>query len=242
MTDEIPEVNTQAATVPVAEWLNDISNWLPESVLPAWQAVYQYPILGAVVIAVIFYLAAVVFRSLLVNVLGRLTRLTRSSSDDIILHTLRKPIFTTVFFFGLFLAVTVAQLPFGGPTLINIIVSIIVASWMGASLKISTTVLEAFSGESRFELIEERTVPIFDLTTKLLIILIGSYALLLIWGINPIGWLASAGIVGIAVGFAAKDSLANLFSGFLSLLMRLTKLAITLIWKQENAVRLVALV
>ena len=32
--------------------------------------------------------------------------------------------------------------------------------------------------------------------------------------INPIGWLASAGIVGIAVGFAAKDSLANLFSGF----------------------------
>ena len=214
MTDEIPEVNTQAATVPVAEWLNDISNWLPESVLPAWQAIYQYPILGAVVIAVIFYLAAVVFRSLLVNVLGRLTRLTRSSSDDIILHTLRKPIFTTVFFFGLFLAVTVAQLPFGGPTLINIIVSVIVASWMGASLKISTTVLEAFSGESRFELIEERTVPIFDLTTKLLIILIGSYALLLIWGINPIGWLASAGIVGIAVGFAAKDSLANLFSGF----------------------------
>ncbi len=35
MTDEIPEVNTQAATVPVAEWLNDMSNWLPESVLPA---------------------------------------------------------------------------------------------------------------------------------------------------------------------------------------------------------------
>jgi MscS family membrane protein len=38
--------------------------------------------------------------------------------------------------------------------------------------------------------------------------------LLLIWGINPVGWLASAGIVGIAVGFAAKDTLANLFSGF----------------------------
>lgn len=214
MADEFPEVNTQAAMVPVAERLSDISNWLPESVLPAWQAIYQYPILGAVVVAGIFYLAAVVFRSLLVNVLGRLTRLTRSSSDDIILHTLRKPIFTTIFFFGLFLAVNVAQLPFGSPTLINFIASVIVASWMGASLRISTTLLETFSGENRFKLIEERTVPIFDLTSKLLIILIGSYALLLIWGINPIGWLASAGIVGIAVGFAAKDSLANLFSGF----------------------------
>ena len=26
-------------------------------------------------------------------------------------------------------------------------------------------------------------------------------------------WLASAGIIGIAVGFAAKDTLANLFAG-----------------------------
>jgi len=45
------------------------------------------------------------------------------------------------------------------------------------------------------------------------VLLFSSYALLLVWGINPMGWLASAGIVGIAVGFAAKDTLANLFSG-----------------------------
>jgi small-conductance mechanosensitive channel len=38
--------------------------------------------------------------------------------------------------------------------------------------------------------------------------------LILSWGVNPTAWLASAGIVGIAVGFAAKDTLANLFAGF----------------------------
>ena len=57
-------------------------------------------------------------------------------------------------------------------------------------------------------------MPLFDLITKLAAWLVGSYALLMIWGINPAGWLASAGIVGIAVGFAARDTLANLFSGF----------------------------
>jgi small-conductance mechanosensitive channel len=61
---------------------------------------------------------------------------------------------------------------------------------------------------------QPRTIPMFDIILKLVTLLVGSYCLLMVWGINPLGWLASAGIVGIAVGFAAKDTLANLFSGF----------------------------
>ncbi|MBT5559210.1 MAG: mechanosensitive ion channel family protein, partial [Proteobacteria bacterium] len=34
-----------------------------------------------------------------------------------------------------------------------------------------------------------------------------------LWGVDMTAWLASAGIAGIAIGFAAKDSLANLISG-----------------------------
>jgi small-conductance mechanosensitive channel len=106
-------------------------------------------------------------------------------------------------------------LPFGASAFINLLLSVIVASWMRATLRISTQSLDAMvSNRQRFMLVEHRTVPMFDLTVKLLVILLGSYVLLLIWGINPVGWLASAGIIGIAVGFAAKDTLANLFSGF----------------------------
>jgi small-conductance mechanosensitive channel len=39
------------------------------------------------------------------------------------------------------------------------------------------------------------------------------YFAFIAWNINVTSWMASAGIVGIAVGFAAKDTLANLFSG-----------------------------
>jgi small-conductance mechanosensitive channel len=39
------------------------------------------------------------------------------------------------------------------------------------------------------------------------------YFTFLAWDIDVTAWLASAGIIGIAVGFAAKDTLANFFAG-----------------------------
>lgn len=214
MADANPESPVDNSVEPLLESLPTIGDWLPDALLPVWLVISEYPLLGALVVAVVFYVFAIISRSVLVNVLGRLTGLTKSSFDDLLLHELRKPIFATVLFFGLSLAVNVAQLPFGSIALSNLFFSVITISWMSASLTISTAVLEALSGEGRFELIESRTVPLFDLTSKLIIIMIFSYVLLLVWGINPVGWLASAGIMGIAVGFAAKDTLANLFSGF----------------------------
>jgi small-conductance mechanosensitive channel len=39
------------------------------------------------------------------------------------------------------------------------------------------------------------------------------YGIMLSWHVDLTAWLASAGILGIAIGFAAKDTLANFFSG-----------------------------
>ena len=205
---------TAVAETKLGDSIQGLSELLPESLLPGWQLIIEFPILGALLIAVASYIIAISFRSLLVNLVGRITGLTRSSIDDAIMADLRQPIFYTVFLSGLSLASAVAHLPFGGEALIKICLSIITASWMIAVTKIARLMLQAFSGEGRFRLVDSRTVPLFDLTSKLLIIMIGIYVLLMIWGINPIGWLASAGIAGLAIGFAAKDTLANLFSGF----------------------------
>jgi small-conductance mechanosensitive channel len=61
--------------------------------------------------------------------------------------------------------------------------------------------------------LDARTLPLFDNLAKLLLIGGAAYGLLLAWDLNLAPWLASAGIVGIAVGFAAKDTLANVFGG-----------------------------
>nr|WP_245635108.1 mechanosensitive ion channel family protein [Marinobacterium profundum] len=214
MPDDVAaETQASAPEISLSELLREITNFLPDSALPAWELVSQNPILGSLLIALIFYVLGVSFRSLLTNVVGRIIGLDRSPVDNTALQYLRKPVFVTVFFFGLSLAVSVVNMPLGDG-IVNLLFSLITISWMTAAFRISTLLLEALSGENRFKLVDSKTVPLFDLTSKLVIIMIGSYILLMIWGINPVGWLASAGIVGIAVGFAAKDTLANLFSGF----------------------------
>ena len=199
---------------PIAGQIGDFRDLLPEQLLPAWDAIAAYPIIGALVIAALFYLLAHLVRFVVLRSIGQITSRTRTSLDDALLRDLRSPIFQTVFFFGLTLATNAAALPAGTETIINLLVSLIIVSWMRAGLRLSSTLLDGMASNIRFQIVEPRTIPLFDLVIKLLILLFGSYALLIVWGINPVGWLASAGIVGIAVGFAAKDTLANLFSGF----------------------------
>lgn len=205
---------------------SNIADWLPDSVNPLWDLVNQYPMLGALAVLLVFFFAAYIIRYFLLKSLERILEQTETSIDNHIVLHLRKPIFTTILYFGFALATEAANLPFGSTTLINLFLSVIVGSWIRASFVLSTSLLTTLSGNDlKFALVEPQTVPMLDLSIKLFVILLGSYCLLIIWGINPMGWLASAGIVGIAVGFAAKDTLANLFSGFFILIDRPYKIS-----------------
>ena len=56
-------------------------------------------------------------------------------------------------------------------------------------------------------------MPLIDNASRVVIFLLGVYLLLRVWNLDVAPWLASAGVIGLALGFAAKDSLANLFGG-----------------------------
>jgi len=211
--DTAPEIPIEVD--PLGDQLPEFVDYLPEQVRPAWDTIAQYPALQGLIIAVLFLVLAYLVRAIVVRSLSGLARRSATSFDDDIIKYLRKPLFTSIFFFGLVLATKAANLPAGTEIVVNVLMSLIIVHWISALMNISSIVLNVVGGEkSRFQIVEERTIPILDLLLKLLILLVGSYVLLLVWGINPVGWLASAGIVGIALGFAAKDTLANLFSGF----------------------------
>jgi small-conductance mechanosensitive channel len=165
-------------------------------------------ILGAVFAALLFYL--IISRWLL-----HLTGKTKTDVDDRIVVALRRPIFVSVLLLGLYWAAEGLQLkPMTSFVLHGVLKTLAVIVWATSFMRIGSLILQAISRHSdKLALVQPRTLPLFDILVKVMVVGGAIYFAFLSWDINVTGWLASAGIVGIAVGFAAKDTLANLFAG-----------------------------
>ena len=96
----------------------------------------------------------------------------------------------------------------------QLIVTLAVLVWLAAILRVSGIALRGMShSKSSFTIVEERTLPLFDNLAKVLLVGLAAYFLIGVWELDAMGFLASAGVAGIALGFAAQDTLANLFAG-----------------------------
>ena len=86
--------------------------------------------------------------------------------------------------------------------------------WVLCAFRITEVFLQWFSlHRDRFHTVNVRTLPIFDIAVKAGLIGTGFYFVFLAWSIDVTGWLASAGILGVVLGFGAKDTVADLFAG-----------------------------
>lgn len=99
-------------------------------------------------------------------------------------------------------------------TLTSIFLTIATLAWGQYVYRATQFVLKNISVQSPEEgIIRPQTLPLLENVAAVLNVLLVVYLIFLVWKIDMTAWLASAGIVGIAVGFAAKDTIANLLSG-----------------------------
>lgn len=154
----------------------------------------------------------------LVDIVGRVvvTRIfaaTRSRLDDRLWTLLRRPISISVLLAGAVLLI--GDLPVGSAGLAvvsGLIATTAILMWSVTLIRVAGVTIE--EAQTDAGVVQPSTRPLFDIGGRVVIVGAAAYFLMLAWGIDPTAWLASAGIVGMAVGFAAKDTVANLFAGF----------------------------
>jgi small-conductance mechanosensitive channel len=161
--------------------------------------------------------AAFVLEFVVLRAARRYVMHTDTEYDNIVLAELRPPLVVTAALTGVFVLTQVPAVRsavvfepatldtfFGRPSL-----SVIVVVWAFAANRVVNRLVEAVKDKgSRYDF-----APVFSNVWTLVVLAGGAATLLYLWGIQITPLLGAAGIAGIAVGFAAKDTVANFFGG-----------------------------
>lgn len=193
----------------------DVTQYVPEPVRPVWEFLTEYPLVLALLLGALGWGVGKVLQTFVQKVLEQGARRTKTELDDRLIKLLSAPIIQTTVTLALIVAVMAFQNKSDfDEVIIRSLVTLLLFFWARAWFKATHLALHAMSKNvRRFELFQPRTVPLFEMGIKVVLVVVFAYFFMSVWGIDGTAWLASAGIIGIAVGFAARDTLANLISG-----------------------------
>ena len=182
---------------------NDSSDWV------------THPAIQALIIAGIGLVLAVTFDQTVGRFAASMAQKSKTRVDDEVTQALRPVLKHAIIILGLWVGAKHA----GPPGLVLYVIKGLLGTWaigitvMGC-FEIAQSIIRWFSRpQEAFHAVNSRTVPIFDMCAKGIIIGVGLYFTFLAWDIDVTGWLASAGVLGVILGFGAKDTTADLFAG-----------------------------
>jgi len=175
----------------------------------------QNPWIQGTIIILITFILASLLSFVFFKVVVAITMKTSFHLDDQIARLLRPPVYYSLIVIGLTAGLEVMPLQEKWSLLISRCIRTVgILVWVVFLTRLATLLINRVAGLSdRYRFIQRRTVTLFDNIAKVIIFGAGTYAIFVLWKIDMTAWLASAGIAGIAIGFAAKDTLSNLFSG-----------------------------
>ena len=199
-----------------AQWERNID---VDNVRDAWDSVLdffdRFPLVEAAAIVVVALLLARVVDWLVTGSLRRLVKRSKTEFDDRLADIIHRPIKTTVLMVGLIIATQRLGLSDAlENTTTLIVITLLFIVWMAFGHRLSRLILATMKAHpERFTLVQESTEPLLANTAAVIMVVIAAYAVLVAWDINITGLVASAGIIGLALSFAAQDTLGNLFAG-----------------------------
>jgi small-conductance mechanosensitive channel len=205
---------------PTAERLLDAAGW-PHSWGRSWVA----GLLAALVILAATVVIGWLVKNVLAGALRRLAAKTTTDLDDQIVALAEKPAFRLVRMVGIYLAVL--ELPVPRPldmAVTGILLILVIFVAVRLVTRIGILLLLAYGrrvsdvpGRQRYE---KDYVPLLSKILGTILTLMGLIIVLRHFGQDVSSVVAALGIGGLAISFAAKETLGNMFAGFTLLLDR----------------------
>ena len=172
-------------------------------------------LLLSLIYVLLSFIFAFIIDQVFIRVFRTLVKKSKTNIDDQIIEVLHKPLYFTILFFGLSISIKLL----GPSELLMFYIdasfkTIIIFVWSTSIYKSFIILIEWLSRKTdSFNFIQLKTIPLFENLGKIVIFLLLIYFVMLSWGIDVTAWVASAGILSVVIGFAAKDTLGNLFAG-----------------------------
>ena len=185
-------------------------DWLKDN----YAELLQNPFVRSALIIVGSIVMAKLTDWIFVGIFKRWSSKTNTNLDDNIVNFLHKPIFYSILFFGFSTGVNLLGLPeYINFAILGVFKTATILIWLSLFAKVFTLSMDWTTRRTDNKLLQSRTLPLFNNLGKIAIGLFGAYFIFLSWNININGILASAGVLGVVLGLAAKDTVANFFAG-----------------------------
>lgn len=170
--------------------------------------------LQAAIIAVAFIVIGKIADWIISAIIGRIARRSANEYDDQFVALVHRPVFLSFVVLGLALATRrIGMSPPPEFITIGILKTIVIFVWYNTLSNVMNLLVKVLSRTKDSKIVQTGMLSLLHNVMKVIAFALTGYFLFLAWDINVTAWLASAGIVGLALSFAAKDTLSNLFAG-----------------------------
>lgn len=173
------------------------------------------PYFNALISMAAFVFIAGLLDLVITRVLRKFAKITKTTLDDRILDIVHRPVFLTVIVIGVLVSLSYLNPPekvvfYSG----GVLYSIITVIWGIVIIRISNLLIEySIASVSDVTGLRKDIVPLVENILLIVLLLASVFIVLSIWKINITPILASAGIAGVLVALAAKDTVANFLGG-----------------------------
>ena len=161
----------------------------------------------------LYSIVALITTKIILSLLFKVVSGSSNTVDDYIFNTARSPLVYTSVLTTWYVNIIELESAIAS-VLLSTIITVIIIIWSLLAKRISNFFLnrEIYSG-NEYSIIKPQSLPLIRNLFGILIVILSTYLIFTSWNVDMSAWLASAGVIGIVVGFATKDTLGNLFSG-----------------------------